>query len=108
MPGLTSTDQNSSKHWITLWFLQAKVQAYLEHRKYVGIPNDKDGKEDNKLSRKEYLAREKRISTMIKMRKISEVQMLIRKELEVKPWSNGIKAQVYYSVPCLFLLGWEL
>lgn len=41
---------------------------------------------------------------MIKARKIGEVQKLIRDELEVKPWSKEVQAQVYYYVPCFLFL----
>lgn len=41
---------------------------------------------------------------MIKARKFCEVKKLIRDELEVKPWSKEIQAQVYYYVPCFLFL----
>jgi transposase len=58
---------------------------------------------DNKIPRKEYLTRGKRISAMVKARKIGKVQKLIKEELEVKPWSKEVQAQVYCYISCFFL-----
>jgi hypothetical protein len=42
---------------------------------------------------------------MVKARKNGKVQKLIKEELEVKPWSKEVQAQVYYYVSCLVYLG---
>ncbi|KAJ4810591.1 DNA-directed RNA polymerase [Rhynchospora pubera] len=73
---------------------EAKVQAYLKNIKNSESPEHEEEKQNSTISREEPLTREKRVSAMIRARKIGEVQKLIRDELEVKPWSKKVKAQV--------------
>ncbi|KAJ4748047.1 DNA-directed RNA polymerase [Rhynchospora pubera] len=73
---------------------EAKVQAYLKNIKNSESPEHEEENKNSMTSREESLTREKRVSAMIRARKLGEVQKLIRDELEVKPWSKKVKAQV--------------
>ncbi|XP_072962324.1 DNA-directed RNA polymerase 3, chloroplastic-like [Typha angustifolia] len=69
-----------------------KIHAYLQKTKRSG--KRKNQGEENKNESKEQENLRKRLMNLVKMKKLSEVQKLIKTEIEIEPWGRDAQAKL--------------